>query len=174
MVDTFLLVFLFAMAQQNIVYLITGSNLKQPAKQLQKAANQINKKVGTIIRQSAIYQTAAWGNTNQPAFLNQVLKITTTLQPLQVLHAVLGIEAAQGRVRTTKYAARVIDIDILFYNKEIITTPNLTVPHPLLQQRNFVLVPLNQIAPMLKHPVLGKTVHQLLQTCPDPLSVKKF
>jgi 2-amino-4-hydroxy-6-hydroxymethyldihydropteridine diphosphokinase len=162
------------MVQPNIVYLVTGANLGNPKLQLQKAAAQINKQVGAIVKTSAIYQTAAWGKTNQPNFLNQVIKVQTALTAQQVLETVLAIENKLGRVRTTKYAARVIDIDVLFYNKEIVQTKTLTLPHPLLHQRNFVLVPLNQIAPMLKHPLLNKNVHQLLLQCPDLLHVKKF
>jgi len=90
------------------------------------------------------------------------------------MQTILKIEKKMGRIRTIKNAPRIIDIDILFFNKEIINEAELTVPHPQIQNRRFVLVPLNQLSPNLKHPLLNKTVHQLLINCPDELNVKKF
>lgn len=145
-----------------------------PQKQLAKAKINITKHIGNILRQSAIYKTAAWGNTNQPDFLNQVIIIETNLNPTQTIQSILSIENKMGRIRSKKNAPRAIDIDILFFNKEIINSNELVVPHPQLQNRNFVLIPLNQLSPNLKHPVLNKTIHQLLLKCPDNLTVKKF
>jgi 2-amino-4-hydroxy-6-hydroxymethyldihydropteridine diphosphokinase len=158
----------------NKVYLLLGSNQQQPQKQLQLAQNYISKKIGYIQRQSAVYQTAAWGNTNQPDFLNQVIIATTKLTAAQTMQTILTIEKEMGRIRTKKNAPRIIDIDILFFNKAIIDKKDLIVPHPQLQNRNFVLVPLNQLSPNLKHPVLNKTIHQLLRVCPDKLTVHKI
>jgi 2-amino-4-hydroxy-6-hydroxymethyldihydropteridine diphosphokinase len=90
------------------------------------------------------------------------------------MQTILNIEKKMGRIRTVKNAPRVIDIDILFFNKEIIEQEHLCIPHPQIQNRRFVLVPLNQLSPNLKHPALSKTVHQLLINCPDKLNVKKF
>ena len=90
------------------------------------------------------------------------------------MQTILAIEKEMGRIRTKKNAPRIIDIDILFFNKEIIHTQNLVVPHLQIQNRNFVLVPLNQLSPNFKHPLLNKTVHQLLKSSPDTLTVKKF
>lgn len=141
---------------------------------LSKAVTQLKKNIGAVIRQSGLYSTAAWGNTQQPDFLNQVLIIETTLTARQTMQTILHIEKIMGRVRTAKNAPRNIDIDILFFNREIIQEDDLCVPHPRIQNRRFVLVPLNELSPNLKHPVLGKTVHQLLINCPDKLNVKKF
>jgi 2-amino-4-hydroxy-6-hydroxymethyldihydropteridine diphosphokinase len=158
----------------NKTYLLLGSNMGNSNKQLSKASHLIEKLIGKLIRQSSIYSTAAWGNTNQPDFLNQVIVVQTKLNALQTMQTILGIEKKMGRLRTVKNAPRIIDIDILFFNKEIIDQKELTVPHPQLQNRRFVLVPLNELSPNFKHPVLKKTIHQLFIHCPDRLNVKKF
>ena len=158
----------------NKIYLLLGSNQQQPQKQLILAQKIIAKKLGSIIRLSSVYSTEAWGNTNQPDFLNQVIIAQTKLTAEQAMQTILAIEKEMGRIRTKKNAPRIIDIDILFFNKEIIHTQNLVVPHLQIQNRNFVLVPLNQLSPNFKHPLLNKTVHQLLKSSPDTLTVKKF
>ena len=158
----------------NTVYLLLGSNQDQPGKQLVKAINAIRTMIGDVKRYSGIYQTAAWGNTNQPDFLNQVIVAETKLTAAQTMQAILDIEKKMGRIRAKKNAPRIIDIDILFFNKDIIQTKDLSVPHPQIQNRNFVLVPLNELSPNLKHPVLHKTIHQLLRICPDQLTVNKI
>lgn len=158
----------------NKLYLLLGSNLGNTKTQLVKATRQIEKQIGKAIRQSGLYSTAAWGNTKQPDFLNQVIIVQTNLSAPQTMQTILNIEKKMGRIRTVKNAPRVIDIDILFFNKEIIEQEHLSIPHPQIQNRRFVLVPLNQLSPNLKHPVLNKTVHQLLINCPDRLNVKKF
>ena len=158
----------------NKIYLLLGSNQQNPQKQLQLAQKLIAKKIGPIKRKSAIYQTAAWGNTNQPDFLNQAIIVETGLTAIQTMQTILLIEKKMGRLRTVKNAPRIIDIDILFFNKEIINKKKLTVPHPQLQNRRFVLVPLNELSPNLKHPVIKKTIHKLFIHCPDKLNVKKF
>ena len=141
--------------------------------QLKKAKSLINKQAGEIIRESSIYITAAWGNTNQPDFLNQIIVINTTLSPNTLLETTLQIEDTMGRIRTIKNAPRIIDIDIIFYEKEIVNEENLQIPHPLMQERNFVLFPMNEMSPQFIHPVFKKTIHQLLSTCKDKLIVKK-
>jgi 2-amino-4-hydroxy-6-hydroxymethyldihydropteridine diphosphokinase len=158
----------------NTVYLLLGSNQQQPIQQLQRAQKLVAKKIGAVQRMSAVYKTAAWGNTHQPDFLNQVLVATTALSALQTIEVILLLEKEMGRIRTKKNAPRIIDIDILFFNKDIIDTKKLQVPHPRLHVRNFVLVPLNQLSPNFKHPALHKTIHQLLKTCPDSLTVNKI
>lgn len=158
----------------NKVYLLLGSNQQGPQKQLMLAQKSIIKKTGRMQRRSAIYQTAAWGNTEQPDFLNQVIIVQTKLTAVQTMQTILQIEKEMGRMRTVKNAPRIIDIDILFFNKEIINTAELTVPHPQLQNRRFVLVPLNELSPNFKHPVLKKNIHQLFIHCHDKLNVKKF
>jgi 2-amino-4-hydroxy-6-hydroxymethyldihydropteridine diphosphokinase len=158
----------------NTIYLLLGSNMGNSRQQLLKAKKNIEQQIGKTIRQSDLYQTAAWGNTKQADFLNQVIITETKLTAEETMQAILSIEKEMGRIRTKKNAPRIIDIDILFFNKEIIHTKNLVVPHPQLQNRNFVLAPLNQLSPNLKHPALNKTIHQLLKSSPDTLTVKKF
>lgn len=158
----------------NNVYLLLGSNLAGPALQLDLAKEYIAAAIGSIVQQSSIYQTAAWGKTDQPDFLNQVLVVQTMLTPEKILDQIFTIEKKMGRIRTEKNAPRIIDIDILFYNNEIIETKHLSVPHPSLQNRRFVLVPLDELAPDLIHPVSNKTIHALLMECTDELVVKRF
>ncbi len=158
----------------NKTYLLLGSNIGNTKKQLTTAKKLLRKKIGKITRQSTLYSTAAWGNTNQPDFLNQVIVIETKQDATQTMQTVLSIEKEMGRVRTKKNAPRIIDIDILFFNKEIIKQPHLTVPHPQIQNRKFVLIPLNELSPNFIHPVYEKTIHQLLRVCPDKLTVNKI
>ncbi len=158
----------------NRTYLLLGSNIGNSLKQLSLAIKHIEKKIGKISRQSALYATAAWGNTNQPDFLNKVVVVETTYTVAETLHNILAIEKMMGRVRTIKNAPRIIDIDILFFNKEIIAQKDLVVPHPEIQNRRFVLIPLNELSPRFLHPVLKRSIHQLLLACPDHLNVKKF
>lgn len=158
----------------NKVYLLLGGNQGDPAKNLRKAWTLIEKRIGQILRSSSVYQTAAWGNRDQTDFLNQVIIAETPLTASQCLEACLSIEKEMGRTRSFKYAPRVIDIDILFFNKEIIHRHELIIPHPAMQLRRFVLVPLNELSPQLLHPVLKQTVHQLLLQCPDELNVNKI
>ena len=158
----------------NNIYLLLGSNMGNSKASLLKAVVQIEKQIGKVIRQSGLYSTAAWGNTKQPDFLNQVIIVETKLPASETMQTILSIEKKMGRIRTIKNAPRVIDIDILFFNNEIIEQEHLSIPHPQIQNRRFVLVPLNQLSPNLKHPVLNKTIHQLLINCPDRLNVKKF
>lgn len=157
----------------NKVYLLLGSNVGDSASHLSKAKKAIGRQIGNVMRESAIYRTAAWGKTDQPDFLNQVLVVETKLDSHQLLQTILQTEQKMGRIRTEKNAPRVIDIDILFFNKAIIETPELIVPHPHIAIRRFVLTPLNELAPNFVHPVLQKTIHQLLRVCPDKLAVKK-
>ena len=157
----------------NTIYLLLGSNLKNPAEQLSIARKLIVAKIGEIIKTSSLYATAAWGNTNQPDFLNQVIIVQTAFSATNTMETILTIEENMGRIRTQKNAPREIDIDILFFNDFIINLPELTVPHPLLQERKFVLIPLNEIAPSFKHPILLKTTQELLEICTDSLDVQK-
>ena len=141
---------------------------------LSKAREFIADKCGKIIMQSSVYETAAWGKEDQEAFLNQVILIDTKLSPVELLESVLKIEEILGRKRELKYGPRIIDIDIIFFNDEVINIEGLKVPHPHMDKRRFVLIPLNEIAPQKYHPVLKKDVSQLLDDCPDGLAVNKF
>lgn len=158
----------------NTIYLLLGSNLGNSRVQISKAIVRIEKHIGKVHRKSDFYYTAAWGNTEQPDFLNQVIIVESSLVPLETMRTILKIEETMGRRRTVKNAPRNIDIDILFFNKKIVAQPQLTIPHPEIQNRRFVLVPLNQLSPNLQHPLLKTTIHQLLLHCKDPLNVKKF
>jgi len=158
----------------SVTYLLLGSNMGNSRQQLTIARQFISKQIGAIQRSSGLYHTAAWGNTQQADFLNQVIIVHTALTAQQTIQAILSIEKKMGRVRDKKNDPRIIDIDILFFNKEIIHTADLHIPHPQIQNRNFVLVPLNELSPNFKHPVLQKTVHYLLKNSPDRLTVKKF
>ena len=158
----------------NRTYLLLGSNMGNSRELLVDAIHQIEKQTGNLICASGLYSTAAWGNTDQPDFLNQVIVIETKLSAEQTLQSVLSIEKKMGRVRTVKNAPRIIDIDILFFNREIIHQADLIVPHPEIQNRRFALIPLNEIDPTFVHPVFGKSVHELLKLCKDQLNVKKF
>lgn len=158
----------------NQCYLLTGGNMGDSAAYLREARQRIETGVGCIVRQSSVYQTAAWGVEDQPPFLNQVLLVETPLEATAVMAVLLSIEKDLGRHREAKYGPRVIDIDVLFFNDSVIRTEALTVPHPRLHLRRFVLVPLAEIAPKLLHPVLHETVEELLEGCEDPLPVKKI
>ena len=158
----------------NSTYLLLGSNMGNSVELLSTAIEQIEKNTGKLMLQSGLYVTAAWGNTSQPDFLNQVIVIDTNLAAGETLQSILSIEKSMGRTRTIKNAPRIIDIDILFFNNEIITRQDLIVPHPEIQNRRFVLTPLYEIAPQMMHPLLNKSIEQLLLQCSDPLAVKKI
>ena len=160
--------------KHNKVFLGLGSNLGNRAENLLMAQELIEEKVGKILSKSSIYETAAWGITEQNAFLNQVLEIETIFSPNAVLHLVLKIETDMGRIREIKWGERSIDIDVLYYNNEIISTENLTVPHPFIQERKFVLVPLCEIAAAFIHPKLKKSNLELLKNCQDSGEIVVF
>jgi 2-amino-4-hydroxy-6-hydroxymethyldihydropteridine diphosphokinase len=158
----------------NEAYLITGGNIGDRKRFLTDAKNLIEDRCGTIQKASSFYETAAWGKTDQPSYLNQCLLLHTPLSPQALLQELLAIEEMLGRVRKEKYGARTIDIDILFFNDEVVNQPGLQLPHPQIAHRRFVLECLNELAPGKKHPLLHRTVRQLLADCTDPLAVKKF
>jgi 2-amino-4-hydroxy-6-hydroxymethyldihydropteridine diphosphokinase len=156
----------------NSAYLLIGGNLRNRTENLAKARSFVEDKLGKIIKASSIYETAAWGITEQPEFLNQVLLIQTKLAAEKMMEVILTIENKMGRIRSQKNASRIIDIDILFFNDEIINQSNLSIPHPQIQNRRFVLVPLNEIASGLIHPVIKQSIKNLLSTTNDKLEVK--
>ncbi|HEV3223038.1 MAG TPA: 2-amino-4-hydroxy-6-hydroxymethyldihydropteridine diphosphokinase [Puia sp.] len=158
----------------NIAYLLTGGNEGDRFLHMQQARTNIELICGQLLQVSSLYETEPWGNTDQPDFLNQVILIDTKLSPEELLRAILSIEKKGGRKRTVKNAPRTIDIDILFYNDLILEKPGLSIPHPRIADRRFVLEPLNEISPEFIHPVIGKTIHRLLLECKDELAVKKI
>ena len=153
------------------IFLSLGSNQGDSQKILPEAIRMIGSQAGTVVKVSSVYRTAAWGKADQPDFLNQVIQVQSSLMPAELMDAMLGIEQSLGRHRTEKWAPRTIDIDLLFYGDNVTTSPSLTLPHPHLQNRNFVLIPLDEIAPDFIHPVLKKTVRTLLAACEDTLPV---
>jgi 2-amino-4-hydroxy-6-hydroxymethyldihydropteridine diphosphokinase len=158
----------------NKAYLLTGGNEGDRYLNLHRAKTNIEHICGRLLHASSIYETAPWGNTDQPDYLNQVLLIETKMSPARMLESILAIEETGGRIRTVRNAPRTIDIDILFYNSLVIDEPGLHIPHPRIAERRFVLEPLNEISPDLMHPVLAKTIHELLLECKDVLAVKKI
>jgi 2-amino-4-hydroxy-6-hydroxymethyldihydropteridine diphosphokinase len=154
------------------IFLLLGSNLGNSSAQLDTAIRHITS-FATVIRKSSVYVSQAWGNTNQPDFLNQVIEIDSDLEPQELLDHTLRTETTMGRDRILKWGPRTIDIDILFYRNDIVKTGSLTIPHPEIQNRKFELVPLRELAPDLFHPVLKKTISQIDDECTDTLSVTK-
>ena len=157
----------------NTVYLLLGSNMGNSEHMLNVATDMVEKNIGKKTQSSSIYRTAAWGKEDQADFLNQIIVVSTLLEPSTILNKIFAIETEMGRVRTIRNAARIIDIDILFYNDDIINTEKLIVPHKQIQNRRFVLVPLAEVAPLYKHPLLKKTAKELELICTDKLNVQK-
>lgn len=159
------------MDKHNETYLITGGNLGHKLYHLAQAKAYIELRIGPVLQSSEIYETQSWGIEEQPSFLNQVLKVATQLEPEELLREILEIEIQMGRKREKKWASRVIDIDILFFNQEIIEQKGLSIPHPQIPYRNFVLIPMAEIAPDFVHPILNKTIFELLKESTDTLKV---
>lgn len=151
------------------IYLHTGTNMGNRQENLNLANRLIEEHIGLIQQYSTIFETAAWGITNQADFLNQALEVETFLPPLAVLSQINRIEQEMGRIRVLKWSERIIDIDLIFYENEIIESKSLTVPHPHMAHRNFVLQPLKEIAADFLHPVLGLTIRELAVHCGDEL-----
>lgn len=165
------------MSKLSKIYLILGSNLGNRVENLKRAQTLIGEQIGKIQQVSRLYESEPWGKSkipNQSDFLNQAIEVLTLLTPQNVLSKVLKIEKEMGRVRTEKNAPRLIDIDIALWGDEIIKTPELTIPHPRLQERNFVLIPLMEIAGEDLHPELQLPIEELYFNCTDPLEVSIF
>lgn len=156
------------------VYILLGSNLGDQLSNLQEACSFLKAKSIKVIASSPLYRTKAWGNVNQDDFLNVILNVETKLDANQLLNELLAIEILMGRVRgQLQWMPRLIDIDILYFNDEIIQLPNLKIPHPYIAERRFTLIPLNDLAPNFIHPKLNLSNNKLLQKCEDKSEVVK-
>ena len=155
------------------IYLLLGSNLGNREQILDKARILVNNRIGRVITSSSIYATKAWGIEDQPDFLNQVIEIDSHAAPEKVLALACDIEANLGRKRKIKWGSRIIDIDILYFGDVIVESEHLKIPHPEIQNRNFVLAPMMEIAPDFIHPKLCKTQKELWEQCLDKLKVKR-
>jgi len=156
------------------VYLLIGGNLGDRFFFLGEAQRLISQKCGPVTNSSAVYETAAWGKEDQPAFLNQVLVIHTEMGPVALMAVILEIEQHMGRLRRERNGERNIDIDILYYENEVVELPDLTIPHPRIYMRKFALIPLLELNATKIDPVHNKTIQELLEACPDSLEVRQF
>lgn len=160
----------------NVAYLCLGGNIGNRETSIQLAISEINKIIGQVVSASHIYQTEAWGVVNQQAYLNICIKVYTEINSSELILKLLDIEKNLGRERNSNeiYASRTIDIDILFFNNEIVSNQTLTIPHPRLHLRKFVLIPLCEIIPNYLHPILNKSILNLLNECDDDLDVTLY
>jgi 2-amino-4-hydroxy-6-hydroxymethyldihydropteridine diphosphokinase len=158
---------------QMTYFLSLGSNISQRKWNLARARRSLEKAGVEILRMSSIYQSEPVDVRDQPWFLNQVLKVRSNLGPQELLDLAKSIERKMGRVPAANKGPRTIDIDILLAEDTVIDTPGLTIPHPRLARRNFVLIPLKEIAPGAVHPVLRKTIGELARESPDVSGVFK-
>jgi 2-amino-4-hydroxy-6-hydroxymethyldihydropteridine diphosphokinase len=155
-------------------YLLLGTNLGNKKENLYKAISHLKERGISVLRASSIYESEPWGIKEQPWFLNRVLEVSSDLSPEELLETILAIEIDMGRVRKVKWGERLIDIDILYIEDQILNLPQLTVPHPGIYSRRFTLLPLAELEPHGVDPVKQKTVVDLLDECTDPLSCKKM
>lgn len=160
--------------EQTKAYLLLGTNLGDRAQNLNTAIAFIEEEVGEVFKKSSVYETAAWGKTDQPGFLNLAIGIKTDVEPFVLLNILLGIEKKMGRVRMERWGERLIDIDIIFYADQIVNDEDLTLPHPEMHKRRFVLEPLNEIAADFVHPTLKEKISSILSNLSDELTVEKI
>ncbi|MBN8692939.1 MAG: 2-amino-4-hydroxy-6-hydroxymethyldihydropteridine diphosphokinase [Bacteroidetes bacterium] len=159
----------------NVAFLCVGGNMGDRLANILEAKRQLLGMGCKMEAESGIYQTKAWGIEEAPDYYNQMLKIVTEKNGIELMTTLLDIEKSMGRIRSdNRNASRTMDMDILFFNNEIIKSELLEVPHPRLHLRRFVLEPLNEIASELIHPVLNKTIHELLIECKDTSAVKRL
>lgn len=156
------------------LFVLLGTNEGNRKKNLADALLKLENTIGPIVKKSSIYQTSAWGKTDQMDFLNQAICFVTKIPSKDILNLIHQIEESLGRVRMVKWGERIIDIDILYAGNQIIDEASLQIPHPQIPNRRFTLVPLNEIASDFIHPVLNKTTKEMLQDCMDNLAVTLF
>ena len=162
------------------VFILLGGNVGDKAKIFEETRTMIGERIGMITKMSSVYATESWGFKSD-LFWNQVLILNSGLNPYGILNLTQSIETGMGRLKKTRYnyelsnyEDRIIDIDLLFYDNLQIDTPELTIPHPKIAERRFVLIPLNELEPDKYHPVLGLKVSELLRICPDQLKVERL
>ncbi len=160
--------------QNHTTYLLLGSNLGNPAANLRRARILISLYIGCLSRCSKLYETAPWGELDQSHFLNQAICIETILDPAALMKEIVKIEHILGKKKVTKWGPRTIDIDILLYGEDILNNRNLEIPHPRMLSRNFVLIPLSEIAGERIHPVAKKSITELVSMCTDSGTVSIF
>ena len=155
-----------------ITYLSLGGNLGNTIEIFQNSREILTKKVGKITQISSLYQTAAWGPIPQNDFINQVIEVETKLSAPKLMDILLEIELQQGRVRQERWGPRTLDLDIIFFGEQLISTENLEIPHPRMEDRKFVLIPMVEINPNLIHPISRKSIRQILLECKDECDCK--
>ena len=156
------------------VYLSAGTNLGDREANLQEAIASLNSHGAVVRKVSSIYETEPVGFRSQPWFLNMALELATDLSPLELIDICQEVEQVHGRLRTFANAPRSLDLDILLYDDLVVDTSRLTIPHPRMTQRRFVLVPLAELAPDVLHPILGESISSLLAVCPDTSQVRRY
>ncbi len=157
------------------VFLGIGTNLGDRELNLEKAVEKIGEHIGRILQSSSVYETPPWGFDAENDFLNMVVSVETSLTPSEIIKKIVAIESMLGRERDqNRYSSRVIDIDILLYDDLVITEKGLKIPHRLMHERRFVLVPLCELAPDLIHPILQKSMSLLLEECRDRSKISKL
>ncbi len=156
-------------------FLLLGGNLGDVPDTFSNALNLLEARGISVLRKSALYQSEPWGMESGKLFINQAVEVFTSMDPVELLNALLDIEKIFGRTRIEgQVLSRNIDIDILLFDERVVCLPELTIPHPRMHLRRFVLEPLYEIAPLARHPLLHHTIGQLLQDCTDKLKVTKL
>jgi 2-amino-4-hydroxy-6-hydroxymethyldihydropteridine diphosphokinase len=162
------------MPDGKLIYLSLGSNLGERAANLERAIAALPEAGVRVLRRSSLYETEPVDFLAQPWFLNCVVEAETSLMPRQLLHALQGIERTFGSRKLVARGPRIIDLDILFYGASVISTEEMEIPHPRMDKRRFVLVPLAELAPGLRHPVLGATIAELIAAAHDKSAVRPW
>jgi 2-amino-4-hydroxy-6-hydroxymethyldihydropteridine diphosphokinase len=147
----------------SIAFICIGSNLGRREENCLRAIELLKEEGITLVRRSSVYETDPWGIKDQPRFLNMAVEIETDMEPVQLINTLNTIEQKVGRKKTHRWGPRVVDLDILLFDDIVMDEADLKIPHPLMHERAFVLEPLNEIAPLVKHPALKKTVSELFR-----------